>query len=371
MLQAIRRVMPKPRQRKASPPFAESVPIVTGVRGLSSRGLSRRNSARSASARSASAHSASARIIRSPPKPRGTPSRRKTPTVTRNNEPTVTHNEPTVTHNEPTVKQQVQIVTNNKPIQTNQPTFMFSLIKKDIMNVWSKLKTAISNRQQVTVIAAWTMREKQSQPKIIRHLEICTEQIHKLKKELIHLYSDLDDSFTQDFIKQYIDILSHVHENDYIISLEEIEYIPNCKELLNLIYSTYSNNDRHTVFIWEALTESNRNTKISNMLSDINRMSKKYSKDINAINNDNMDELFTIMKSRINGNMNKNNRNNTRKEETARRFRLRKEENAARKKAEHERALAQQAENEYTLKKQATAARLIAAQGLAQGSKIK
>ena len=188
MLQAIRRVMPKPRQRKASPPFAESVPIVTGVRGLSSRGLSRRNSARSASARSASAHSASARIIRSPPKPRGTPSRRKTPTVTRNNEPTV--------------KQQVQIVTNNKPIQTNQPTFMFSLIKKDIMNVWSKLKTAISNRQQVTVIAAWTMREKQSQPKIIRHLEICTEQIHKLKKELIHLYSDLDDSFTQDFIKQ-------------------------------------------------------------------------------------------------------------------------------------------------------------------------
>lgn len=359
MLQAIRRVMPKPRQRKASPPFAESVPIVTGVRGLSSRGLSRRNSARSASARSASAHSASAhsasaRIIRSPPKPRGTPSRRKTPTVT---------------HNEPTVNQHAPIVTNNKPIQTNQPAFMFSLIKKDIMNVWSKLKTAISNRQQVTVIAAWTMREKQSQPKIIRNLEICTEQIHKLKKELINLYSDLDDSFTQDFIKQYIDILSHVHENDYIISLEEIEYIPNCKELLNLIYSTYSNNDRHTVFIWETLTESNRNTKISNMLSDINRMSKKYSKDINAINNDNMDELFTIMKSRINGNMNKNNRNNTRKEETARRFRLRKEENAARKKAEHERELAQQAENEYTLKKQATAARLIAAQS--QGSKIK
>ena len=205
----------------------------------------------------------------------------------------------------------------------NEPESFFSILEKDLTIGWGKLKVAISNRQQVTVIAAWAIREKESKFKILAKLNECTSEIKKLKKKLIELYIGLDEMFTEDVIKPYIDILSHTLENNYIISLGDIELMPKCIELLELIYLNYENketdfNKVDLPIIVESMPQEEKNTinkqrnrLISTMLRDINNMSKKYNKEIYAIKEDNMSELFSIMKARLNGNMAEPTKNTT------------------------------------------------------------
>ena len=223
----------------------------------------------------------------------------------------------------PSINEPLHKAFNEQNPSINEPESFFSILEKDLTIGWGKLKVAISNRQQVTVIAAWAIREKESKFKILAKLNECTSEIKKLKKKLIELYIGLDEMFTEDVIKPYIDILSHTLENNYIISLGDIELMPKCIELLELIYLNYENketdfNKVDLPIIVESMPQEEKNTinkqrnrLISTMLRDINNMSKKYNKEIYAIKEDNMSELFSIMKARLNGNMAEPTKNTT------------------------------------------------------------
>jgi hypothetical protein len=261
---------------------------------------------------------------------------------------------------------------------------LISILEKDLSILWGKLKVAISNRQQVTVIAAWTIRNKDSQYRVLKVLKECTSKIQDLKKSLIELYETYsgfgEELFTQESIKPYIDILSHTLENRYIISLEEIELMGNFQDLLDLIYLNYQNKETNfnggalptitdTMSIEETQQlDAERNITITSMLRDINNMSRKYKIEIEHINNDNIPELFNVIKSRLNGTIKEPKQimtalqqrklnNMTRKRLVNQERLLKTEEN--RLENEARRLANQQKEKEYTKAKEERAAKLI------------
>jgi hypothetical protein len=259
---------------------------------------------------------------------------------------------------------------------------LISFLEKNVSIEWGKLKVAISNRQQITVITAWTIRNKESQFRVLKVLKECTTKIQDLKKSLIGLYETYsgfgEELFTEERIKPYIDILSHTLENRYIISLEEIELMGNFKDLLDLIYINYENKETNfkkkplptitdTMSIEETQQlDAERNRNISSMLNDINIMSRKYKIEIEHINNDNIPELFNVIKSRLNGTIEEPKNNMTalqrrKQNNMSRRLGIEKRlaNEAQRLENEEKRLANQQREKEYTKAKEERAAKLI------------
>jgi hypothetical protein len=227
-------------------------------------------------------------------------------------------NAPTTSLNEPSTSNELHATL----------LLMNDIQQLESLMLWKQLKNIILNRQQYRILEEIINIRNVTHPAYEKQQKIffkIKEDLEKVRMDIAILYFSINPSYSKKDYLNYIITISHIIENTYVLPLNFYQYnieqgLTPYNFFMTHLYNNYHNEDE--VFPFRKIEHKQKSAKerIMAMIENMEKMSKHYKKDIDAINNDNMTLLFKTIQTHL-----------SEKQELARLNKERKEQHALKK----------------------------------------